>query len=78
MFALMLKQLNKAKHSGHIMGIQGSVREKNAYGLRILKILCGVQRRENRNIYKADTVRFEPWLENVQQYALEKYGLQIG
>lgn len=47
----MLKQFNKAKHSGHIMGIWGTARGKNAYGLRILKILCGVQWRENRNIY---------------------------
>lgn len=37
MFVLMLKQFNKAKHSGHIMGIWGTARGKNAYGLRILK-----------------------------------------
>lgn len=35
MFAVMLKQHNKAKHGGQIMGICGSVRWKNAYGLRI-------------------------------------------
>lgn len=54
-FTVMLKQFNKEKPSGQITSIWGSVRWKNAYGWRILKILYGVKWRENRNIYAIKT-----------------------
>ena len=34
--------------------------------------------RENMSNYEADNIRFKPWLEKIQKYALEKYGLELG
>lgn len=50
----MLKEFNKAKHSGPIMGNWGNVSWKNAYSLRIKKILYGVQW-EKKNVYAVKT-----------------------
>jgi hypothetical protein len=51
----MLKEYNKAKYTGQIIGIWGNVSRHNAYGVRNLKIFYGVQWRENRNIYAIKT-----------------------
>jgi len=34
--------------------------------------------RDNTSKYEADNIRFKSWLERIQKYALEKYGLELG